>query len=296
MALPCGKGKARVTCIRCNHGTAKKFGRYGKRKIQRWRRQSCRTTFAEPHSSIGNHYIAPEAVARILSMMMEGMSLRAISRLTEIDLKTILSLLKTAGMNCRKVWNAYVTGIRTEFVQADEIYCYVGAHQRRLRPDAPFEWGDTYTWIALDSTTKMILGYYVGKRDATSAHEFMRDLSNRIDGRFQLTTDGFKPYVNAVEQHFGSEIDFAQLVKLYGSPDIAGPDWYGGTSEVIGTVPSVRSGSPDPRYISTSHIERANLTLRMHLRRFARRTNAHSRKIENLKFAVHIFMAWYCMC
>jgi IS1 family transposase len=213
-----------------------------------------------------------------------------------MDLKTVLSLLETAGANCRRTWNSYVVGIRTQFVQADEIYCYVGAHQRHLRPDASPTWGDTYTWIALDSITKMVLAYHVGKRDAASANVFMRELSGRVTGRFQLTTDGFKPYVNAVEEHFGSEIDFAQLVKLYGSPDITGPDWYGATSEVIGTVPSVRSGHPDPRYISTSHIERANLTLRMQLRRFARRTNAHSRKIENLRFAVHIFMAWYCMC
>jgi IS1 family transposase len=231
-----------------------------------------------------------------MAMMMEGMSLRSISRLTGTDLKTILSVLETTGQRCRQVWDAYVTGIRSRLVQADEIHCTVGCHQRRLRPDAPVEWGETYTWIALDSVTKMILTYHVGKRDAVSADAFMRDLSKRMEGRFQLTTDGFRPYVNAVEEHFGSEIDFAQLIKLYGSPDITGPDWYGATSEVIGTVPNVRSGNPDPRYISTSHIERSNLSLRMAVRRFARRTNAISRKLENLKHAVAVYMCWYNFC
>jgi IS1 family transposase len=229
-------------------------------------------------------------------MMMEGMSLRAITRLTGTDLKTLLSLLETAGQQCRRVFDAYVRGMRSDFVQADEIHTTVGCHQCRLRSNAPAGWGDAYTWIAIDSTNKMILSYHVGRRDAASANEFMRDLSQRMDGRFQLTTDGFRPYVNAVEDAFESEIDFAQLIKLYNRPDITGPDWYGATSRVTGTIPSVRCGHPDPRYVSASHIERTNLSLRVHLRRFVRRTNAHSRKLDNLKFAVHIFMAWFCLC
>jgi transposase-like protein/IS1 family transposase len=285
-----------MTCIRCNHRNAQRFGTYGKRKIQRYRCASCKVTFCEPHSSVGTHYIAPEKVARVLSLMMEGTSLRAITRLMDIDLKTVLSLLETTGQRCRQVFDTYVRGMRSDFVQADEIHTTVGCHQRRLRPDAPAEWGDAYTWIAIDSTTKMILSYYVGRRDADSANAFMRDLSQRMNGRFQLTTDGFRPYVNAVESAFGSEIDFAQLIKLYSSHDITGPDWFGAASRVTGTIPSVRCGHPEPRYVSTSHIERTNLSLRCHLRRFVRRTNAHSRKLDNLKFAVHIFMAWFCLC
>jgi IS1 family transposase len=228
--------------------------------------------------------------------MMEGASLRSITRLMDIDLKTVLSLLETAGQQCRRVFDAYVRRMRCEFVQADEIHTTVGCHQRRLRPDSPSEWGDAYTWIAIDSTTKMIIAYHVGRRDADSAWEFIRELRARTEGVFQLTTDGLRAYVDAVDAHFNIGIHFAQLIKLYSSPDITGPDWYGATSRVTGTIPNVRCGRPDPRYVSTSHVERLNLSLRVHLRRFVRRTNAHSRKLDNLKFAVHIFMAWFCLC
>lgn len=285
-----------MTCLKCQHGTAKRFGHFGKRRIQRWRCRSCKATFAEPHTKIGNHYLAPERAAQVLSMMLEGVSIRAISRLTGVDKNTILSLLETAGERCAKIWDVYMRGIRTQFVQADEIWTFVGCHQRRLPMNAPAEWGDQYVWIALDSVTKMVISYFVGKRIGASADAFVRDMSQRIEGRFQLTTDGLRWYVPAVDEHLGGQVDYAQLVKIYSSHDITGPEWYGTTSQVIGTVPSVHNGRPDPRYISTSHIERANLTLRMQLRRFTRLTNAHSRKLENLKHAIALYMCWYNLC
>jgi len=285
-----------MTCIRCNHGNAQRFGTYGRRKIQRWRCANCKATFAEPHAKIGSHYIAPDRVAKILAMMLEGMSCRAISRLLDVDLTTVLSLLETAGEHCRMFWNRHMRGIRTEFVQADEIWTFCGCHERRLRPDAPAEWGDQYVWFALDSTTKMVLSFHVGKREAANAHEFIRDLSERVEGRFQLTTDGLRWYPPAVEEHMAGRADYAQLVKLYTSHDITGPEWYGATSRVTGTIPIIQDGRPDPRYISTSHIERANLSLRVHLKRFCRLTNAHSRKLENLKHAITLYMCWYNFC
>jgi transposase-like protein/IS1 family transposase len=290
------KRRKAMTCIRCKHQTCKRFGTYGRRKIQRWRCQSCKATFCEPHSKVGNHYIAPERVEQILSMMLEGVSIRAISRLTDVDKNTILSLLETAGENCRRLWDRQMRGLRTQFVQADEIWTFVGCHQRRLRPGAPAEWGDQYTWFALDSVTKMVLSFHIGRREGANAQAFIKDLSERVEGRFQLTTDGLRWYIPAVDEHLGANCDFAQLVKLYSSHDITGPEWYGATSRVIGTIPSIQNGRPDPRYISTSHIERSNLTLRMQLRRFTRLTNAHSRKLENLKHAVTLFMCWYNFC
>jgi IS1 family transposase len=224
------------------------------------------------------------------------MSIRAIARLTGVDRNTILSLLETSGENCRKLWDSKVRAMRTQFVQADEIWTFVGCHQRRLRPGAPAEWGDQYVWFALDSVTKMILSYHVGRRESANAQEFIRDLSTRIDGRFQLSTDGLKWYPPAVEEHLAGRADYAQLIKLYGSHDISGPEWYSSTARVVGTITSVQDGRPDPRYISTSHIERSNLTLRMQLRRFTRLTNAHSRKLDNLKHAIALYMAWYCFC
>jgi len=258
---------------------------------------SCRATFADPSTpKLGTHYTAPETAAKVLTLMLEGMSIRAISRVTGMHKTTILSILETAGANCRKLWDAKIRDIRTQFVQADEIWTYCGCHQRRLPMNAPAEWGDQYVWIALYSVTKMVLGFYVGKREAVSADEFIRDLSERIDGRFQLTTDGLRWYVPAVEEHFAGRADYAMLIKLFSSHDISGPEWYGATSRVTGTIPSIKDGRPDPRYISTSHIERANLTLRCQLRRFTRLTNAHSRKLENLKHAVTLYMAWYNCC
>ena len=174
-----------MTCVRCKHQGAKKFGTYGRRKIQRCRCQSCRATFADPSTpKLGTHYTSPETAAKVLTLMLEGMSIRAISRFTGMHKTTILSILETVGANCRKLWDAKIRGIRTQFVQADEIWSFVGCPQRRLPPNAPAEWGDQYVWIALDSVTKMVLGFHVGKREAVSADEFMRDLSERIDGTF----------------------------------------------------------------------------------------------------------------
>ena len=121
--------------------------------------------------------------------------------------------------------------------------------------------------------------HHIGNRDAESAWEFIRDLRERTEGMYQLTTDGLRAYVDAVDAHFDVHVHFAQLIKLYSGPDFVGPDWFGATSRVTGTIPSVRSGQPEPRFISTSHVERLNLSVRTHLRRYVRRTNAHSRKL-----------------
>ena len=142
----------------------------------------------------------------------------------------------------------------------------------------------------------MILGYHVGKRDRESAQTFVRDLSNRIDGRCQLTTDGLKWYPPAVEQHVAGRADYAQLVKLYSTSDFPGPEWYSQATRVTGTIKTVQDGRPDQRYISTSHIERFNLSIRQHLRRFARLTLGYSKKLARLRAAIDVFMAWYCFC
>ena len=149
-----------------------------------------------------------------------------------------------------------------------------------------------------DSETKAILSYHVGKRDAVSAYEFIGDLNKRIaeTHRCQLTTDGLEGYIPAVEEHFGADVDFAQLVKQYAHPRTDGPDWFRPSSHVVAAIPTPIVGDPDFRRISTSHLERTNLTVRMHLRRFTRLTNGFSKKLENLKATVAVFMAWYNFC
>ena len=285
-----------MTCLRCKHAEAKRFGTYGRKRIQRYRCPSCNSTFSEPRKRpLGRHYTDPATAARIVNLLLEGMSVRAVSRVTGVHKGTILSLLLTIGDNCRNLFDKRVRGIRPKFVQADELWTFVHTKERHMRPGSLDEWGDSYIWMAIDSDTKMVLSYLVARREAVSAYAFIRDLSNRVTGRFQLTTDGLRSYVPAVEEYFGADVDFAQLVKLYGTNDGEGPDWYQ-PSKVTATIPVIISGDPDEARISTSHVERANLSVRTHLRRFTRLSLGFSKTAEHLKAAVNLYMAFFNFC
>lgn len=287
-----------MTCRKCEHGTAKRFG-FTKAKTARYRCRDCRATFTEPRQNpLGDHTTSLDDAVKVFTLLSEGMSVRAVSRVTGIHKTTILSLLNTVGEKCARVFDAKVQNVKPRFVQADEIWTFVQKKQKRLTmKDNPAERGDQYVWIAIDSETKAVLSYYVGKRDGFSAYEFIGDLNKRVTAqhRFQITTDGLEGYVPAIEEHFGADVDFAQLVKRYTTPNTSGPDWFR-PSKVVRAIPTPISGDPDFSRISTSHIERANLTVRMHLRRFTRLTNGFSKKLENLKAAVSVFMAWYNFC
>lgn len=282
-----------MTCRICNHH-AKKFGVYGKRRIQRYRCTSCRTTFSEPTPALGTHYTNPETAAKALSLMLEGMSVRAISRHTGLHKNTILDLMATAATNAQRVHDTRVRNVRPKFVQLDELWTYVGCHGSRLEKDAPAEWGDQWVWLALDSDSKHIIAHHIGARNTVNAYQFVHDLSSRTVGRFQITTDALRGYVGAIDEWFGADIDYAQLQKVYGRLE-PGPDWYG-SGRVIAAVPRVRTGDPDFSRISTSHIERANLSVRMHLRRFTRMTNAFSKTLVNLRAAVALYVGFYNFC
>jgi transposase-like protein/IS1 family transposase len=287
-----------MTCLKCLHGSAVKAGTTHAH-TQRFRCRDCGARFTEPQQTpLGSHTTAIDDAVNVFTLMTEGMSVRAISRVTGIHKTTILSLLKTVGEKCARLFDAKIRNVRPHYVQADEAWTFVQKKQKRLTADDPADYGDQYVWIALDSETKAVLSYYVGKRDAVSAYEFIGDLSRRIadQHRPQLTTDGLEGYVGAVEEHVGADVDFAQLVKQYAHPRTDGPDWFRPSSHVVAAIPTLMMGDPDDRRISTSHIERANVTVRMHLRRFTRLTNGFSKKLENLKAAVAIFMAWYNFC
>jgi IS1 family transposase len=146
-----------------------------------------------------------------------------------------MGLLHTIGQNCQRVLESKMQGVRANFVQADEAWSFVHSKEKHRRAGDPQEWGDQYIWVALDSENKTILTYHVGKRDGQSAYEFIDGLRRRVDGRFQLTTDGLDKYIAPVEEHFGCDVDYAQLVKIYGQPEIQGPDWYRPAPTVIGT-------------------------------------------------------------
>jgi len=287
-----------MTCLICKHGKAKRSGTYthNSRRIQRYRCKDCSRTFSETRlEAVEGHYIDKAKTAKAFALMLEGMSVRAISRITGLHRDTILSLMVATGRNCRAIFNKRVRNLRTRFVQADELWTFVHTKEPRLTAKSLKTWGDCYVWIALDSETKMILSYLVGKRDAASAHAFMRDLSKRIRGRFQLTTDGFRAYNPAIEEYFGADVDYGQIVKHYRGATGESPDWYR-ASQVMAVSKSTVSGRPQGRRISTSHVERSNLTIRMHLRRFTRLTNGFSKKRTNLAAAVSLFVVWYNFC
>src|ERR1700733_1604591 len=182
-----------MTCFKCKHESCKKFGTYGKRKAQPGRCKSCKATFSEPIERLESHYTDLDTAARVLELMMEGTSVRAISRLTGLHIATILDLMLSAGNKCQRLLDATIRNLHPHLVQADEMHSFVGCHEKRLRSDAPKEWGTIWTWLALDSETKLIISHYIGERDAHAAWYFMRDLRARIPGVFQLTTDGHRP-------------------------------------------------------------------------------------------------------
>jgi IS1 family transposase len=227
--------------------------------------------------------------------LVEGVSIRSIERLTDTHRDTILRLLVSVGDRCQRLLNDRLRGFQCEHLQLDEIWTFVWKKERRLselerlNPDI----GDQYVFVAIDAENKLVPSFVVGKRDGYTALQFMQDLQPRLmaNGRIQLTTDGFGPYIDAIEQTFGADVDYAQLVKIYAAID-AGPGRYS-PPRVSETVSTVIQGSPDPEHISTSYVERQNLSMRMSMRRFTRLTNAFSKKLTNLKAAVTLHFAHY---
>ncbi len=231
--------------------------------------------------------------ARILHMLCEGMSIRAITRLTGASKNTVAKLLIDAGKACMAYHDEHVRNLDAVQVQVDEIWSFTYAKQRNVATakTAPEGAGDTWTWTAIDADTKLIISYLVGGRDAEYAVEFIQDLADRCRNRIQLTSDGYNAYIGAVEDAFGEDIDYAMLVKQYG--DTPGPK--GRYSPAICTGAKKRRivGRPSKMHVSTSYAERSNLTMRMHMRRFTRLTNAFSKKVENHAYAVALHMMYY---
>lgn len=237
-----------------------------------------------------------EKRVQILSALCEGSSMRSTSRMAGVSINTVTKLLIDAGLACARYQHDAMRGLTCERLQVDEIWSFCYAKQKNLPEDlrGQFGCGDIWTFTAIDAETKLVPSWWVGPRDACTATAFLKDVASRLRNRIQLTTDGHKMYLSAVEDAFGGAIDFAQLVKIYGAPEgDRSPERTYSPAECCGTEEHVVTGNPDPVHISTSYVERQNLTMRMRMRRFTRLTNAFSKKLENLEHAIALYFLHY---
>jgi IS1 family transposase len=243
----------------------------------------------------GMNKLPLEKRKQIVQLLVEGNSLRSTSRIADVSINTVTKLLVSVGAACAEFHNEKVVNVKSQRIQCDEIWSFVQAKEKNATEEQKETGaGDVWTWTAIDADSKLIVSWLVGERDAVAANYFMHDVSLRLTNRVQLTTDGHHAYLDAVDNAFKLDVDYAQLVKLYGAPTgTSQTERKYSPNECNGTKTNVVSGEPNPKFISTSYVERQNLTMRMHMRRFTRLTNAFSKKLENHCHAIALHFVYY---
>ena len=278
----------------CTHANKKKNGK-DRQGNQRYKCKDCGQSLSDAKPNpLGDMRLNIDKACMALGMLLEGMSIRATARLTGIEKKTLGKLVLFAGDKCEQFFNAVVRDVEAKDVQADEIWSFVGCKEKtRKRLGKSEDQGDSWTWIAIERDTKLVLAYHVGTRSGNDCQTFLDRMDKAISGRFQLTTDGLGAYKNNVPFTFRGRVDFGQLVKHYqNSPK----EIRYSPATIIAIDKNVVIGNPDEDRICTSHIERLNLTLRMQMRRFTRLTNGFSKTIEHHTAMQNLFFTWYNFC
>jgi transposase-like protein/IS1 family transposase len=280
--------------ISCTH---EKKHKHGKNKCgnQRYKCATCGATFVEESGPLGTMRVDLKQAATAIGMLLEGMSIRSVQRLTGLCRQTLADLIVLVGENCQRLLDSTVKGVEVNDVQLDEIWGFVGMKEKtRAARGYSMEYGDTWTFYGIERETKLILAHQVGNRDGETCWKFMLKLKSACGkGRFQLTTDGLAAYRQNVPFAFGMQVDFAQLIKVYSSTQ---ETTRYSPAKIISTEKLPMFGDPDDDQICTSHIERFNLTVRMTLRRFTRLTNAHSKSLKHHTAMQALFVAWYNLC
>jgi IS1 family transposase len=267
---------------------------------QRYRCQVCRKTTADRQPSpTGPLRMDVKEAAFALRLLLEGMSIRATERITGIDKNRLCNLVAAVGKNCDRFLSRTLVGLKAKDVEVDEMWGFVACKEKN-RPRGWFgdDMGDAWTFLAVERTTKLILAHHVGRREAWDTQKFVRKIERAVAGRTQITTDGYAPYRSTVPAAFGRRADYGVLVKNYralGTGAVEAQRRYS-PAEIVGIKKVREAGRPDPDRISTSMVERTNLTVRMQVRRMTRLTNAHSKKWENHEAMTALFVAWFNFC
>ena len=285
-----------MSCENCKID-CQRFGRH-RNGLRRFRCPKCRKTFTEAHArTLDTMYISQDRAVMAIQLLVEGNSIRSTERICGLDRNTIMSLLVKAGQRCQTLMVSKIVNIDVLDVEVDEIWGFVQkkeshkmAHEKQVEVI-----GDAYCFVGMERNCKLVLCHHLGKRDQLSTNIFMQKLAySTSDQRFQLTSDGFKPYAHAVKNHLRKPVDFARLIKVYGV-NRDGEQRYS-PAEVVDAVPTPVFGNPNKARICTSHVERVNLSIRMGMRRMTRLTNGFSKKWANLEAAYSLWFAYYNFC